>query len=183
MLCSGNQLVVIIFQRANIMRRRNPHQRSSQKRWGTTLVETALVLPVFLAFVLGLVELGHAYMVTNVMRAACREAARLGSTTGTTSAQVKQKALDMMGSACKASLVTVYVKDATAFDQAGTAPQTGTQLEAMPDIDLTNAKPLQLYMVRAKVNYNQIAIVPNIPILGKFLNNVVIQGQAFTRHE
>jgi Flp pilus assembly protein TadG len=82
--------------------------------------------------VLGLVELGHAYMVTNVMRAACREAARPGSTTGTTTAQVKQKALDMMGSACKASLVTVFVKDASVFDQAGTPPQTATALEAMP---------------------------------------------------
>jgi len=165
------------------MQRTQLYRRFSRLRRGTTLVETAIVLPVFLAFILGLVELGHAYMVTNVMRAACREAARLGSVSGTTSAQVKQKALDMMGSTCKSNLVTVYVKDASTFDQAGTPPQTGTQLEAMPDIDLTTAKPLQLYMVRAKVNYNQIAIVPNIPILGKFLNNVVIQGQAFTRHE
>jgi Flp pilus assembly protein TadG len=158
-------------------------RRSSQRCSGTTLVETALVLPVFLAFVLGLMELSHAYMVTNVMRAACREAARLGSVSGTTTAQVKQKALDMMGSACKASAVTVFVKDASTFDTSGTPPQTATALEAMPDIEVANAKPLQLYMVRAKVNYNQIAIVPNIPIIGKFLDNVIIQGQAFTRHE
>ena len=165
------------------MQRIKHHRRFGRLRRGTTLVETALVLPVFLAFVLGLMELSHAYMVTNVMRAACREAARLGSTTGTTTAQVKQKVLDMMGSTCKTAFVTVYVKDASTFDSAGTPPQTAGQLEAMPDLDLTTAKPLQLYMVRAKVNYNQIAIVPNIPILGKFLNNVVIQGQAFTRHE
>jgi Flp pilus assembly protein TadG len=165
------------------MRLRRSYRRSSQRYSGTTLVETALVLPVFLAFVLGLMELSHAYLVTNVMRAACREAARLGSVSGTTSAQVKQKALDMMGSVCKASLVTVYVKDASTFDSSGTPPQTATQLEAMPDLEVANAKSLQLYMVRAKVNYNQIAIVPNIPIIGKFLNNVVIQGQAFTRHE
>ncbi|HEY4232771.1 MAG TPA: TadE/TadG family type IV pilus assembly protein [Lacipirellulaceae bacterium] len=165
------------------MQRPQPLRRISRLRRGTTLVETAIVLPVFMAFLLGLIELGHAYMVTNVMRAACREAARLGSVTGTTSAQVKQKALDMMGSACKSNLVTVYVKNAGTFDQAGTPPQTATSLEAMPDIEVSSASPLQLFMVRAKVNYNQIAIVPNIPILGKFLNNVVIQGQAFTRHE
>ena len=98
-------------------------------------------------------------------------------------AQVKQKALDMMGSACKVSYVTVYVKDASTFDSSGTPPTTAAGLEAMPDLDLANAKPTQLFMVRAKVNYNQIAIVPNIPIIGKFLNNVIIQGQAFTRHE
>lgn len=165
------------------MRQRKSYRRSSQRYSGTTLVETALVLPVFLAFVLGLMELSHAYMVTNVMRAACREAARLGSVSGATSAQVKQKALDMMGSACKASLVTVLVKDASSFDTSSSPPTTATQLEAMPDLEVANAKPTQLYMVRAKVNYNQIAIVPNIPILGKFLNNVIIQGQAFTRHE
>jgi hypothetical protein len=122
-------------------------------------------------------------MVNNVMRAACREAARMGSVSGTSTAQVKQKALDMMGSACKASAVTIFVKDASTFDTSGSPPSTATQLEAMPDIEVASAKPLQLYIVRAKVNYNQIAIVPNIPILGKYLNSVILQGQAFTRHE
>ena len=38
-------------------------------------------------------------------------------------------------------------------------------------------------MVRAKVHYNDIAIVPNIPYLGSFLDDVTLEGQAFMRHE
>ena len=146
------------------MRRRKPQYRARRRRrgshhCGTTLVETALVLPVFLAFVLGLMELSHAYLVTNVMRAACREAARMGSVSGTSSAQVKQKALYMMGSTCKASLVTVFVKDASAFDGNNSPATDGASLENLPAIQLTNAAPRQLFLVRAKVHYNDIAIV------------------------
>jgi hypothetical protein len=38
-------------------------------------------------------------------------------------------------------------------------------------------------MVRAKVHYNDVAIVPHIPYLGSFLEDVVLEGQAFMRHE
>jgi hypothetical protein len=141
------------------------------------------VLPVFLLFVLGLLELGHAIMVSHVLRSACRQAARIGSTAGNSTAQVRAKALSVLGSAVDPSLVTVYVKSASAFD-AGANPSTSpTALEGMPDIELANADPRQLFMVRAKVRYEDIAIVPNIPYLGNFLDDVVIQGQAFMRHE
>ena len=68
------------------------------------------------------------------------------------------------------SLVTVYVKNAGAFDASGSPPTSGSSLEAMPDIELSTAEPRQLFMVRAKVHYNDIAIVPNIPYLGSFLD-------------
>ena len=41
-----------------------------------------------------------------------------------------------------------------------------------------------MFLVRAKVNYNDIAIVPNIPVPGQsFLDEVVLEGQSFMRHE
>ncbi|HEX3600301.1 MAG TPA: TadE/TadG family type IV pilus assembly protein [Lacipirellulaceae bacterium] len=161
---------------------RGMHQRRRRTRRGTTVVETALVLPVYLMFVLGLIELGHASMVQHVLNSACRQASRMGSTTGNTTAMVKTKTLTVLGSAVKQNFVSVFVKDASVFD-TGTPPTAGTSLEAMPNIELSSAPPRQLFMVRASVNYKDIAIVPNIPILGKFLNGVVIQGQSFMRHE
>src|SRR3990172_1803308 len=150
--------------------------RMRNSRHGTTVVETALVLPVFLLFVLGLIELGHAMMVSHVLRSACRQAARIGSTEGHTTAEVQAKTLEVMGSAVNTSAVTVYVKDAGAFD-AGSSPGTsGSELEAMPSIELNNAEPRQLFMVRAKVHYSDIAIVPNIPYLGSFLDDVTLEG-------
>lgn len=161
---------------------RGRRQRRTDLRHGTTVVETALVLPVFLLFVLGLVELGHALMVKHVLQSACRQAARIGSTEGHTTAQVRAKTLSVLGSAVDPSAVTVFVKNAGAFD-SGSPATSGTALEALPSIELNDADPRQLFMVRAKVKYKDIAIVPNIPYLGNFLDGVTLQGQAFMRHE
>jgi len=151
-------------------------------RFGTTAIETALVLPVFLLFVFGIVELGRAVFVQHVINGACRKAARLGSTDGNTTASVKAKTLAILGTAIKTTAVQVYVKDASSFDTA--SPSTsGASLEAMPDIELSTADPRKLFMVRAKVKYDDIAIVKKIPILGYFLKNVTLDGQAFMRHE
>ena len=76
----------------------------------------------------------------------------------------------------------VYVRDAGSFD-SGSPSTEGSDLEAMPSIELGDAEPRQLFMVRAKVAYQDIAIVPNIPYLGSFLDNVTLEGQAFMRHE
>ena len=157
--------------------------RQRKSRHGTTVVETALVLPVFLLFVLGLIELGHAVMVAHVLNSSCRQAARIGSTEGNSTAAVKAKTLEVLGAAVNASAVTVYVKDASSFD-AGTNPSTtASSLESMPAIELMDAEPRQLFMVRAKVRYGDVAIVPHIPYLGNFLDNVTLEGQAFMRHE
>jgi Flp pilus assembly protein TadG len=160
-----------------------PFRRWNRTRRGTTVVETALVLPVFLLFVLGLIELGHAQLVKNVMRSACRQAARVGTTDGHSTADVKQRVRDSLGSAVDPGLVTIYVKDAKSFDTPGPHPTSGTDLENLPNIELTSAEPRQLFMIRAKVKYEDIAIVPHIPILGNFLDDVVLEGQAFMRHE
>lgn len=158
-------------------------RRRPDLRRGTTVVETALVLPVFLLFVLGLVELGHALMVKHVLQSACRQAARIGSTEGHTTAEVQAKTLSVLGSAVNPAAVTVYVKNAGAFDAGANPSTSGSALEGMPSIELNNADPRQLFMVRAKVKYKDIAIVPNIPYLGNFLDGVTLEGQAFMRHE
>jgi TadE-like protein len=160
---------------------RKPLDRKRSRR-GTTVVETALVLPVFLLFVLGLIELAHAQMVKNVLRSACRQAARMGSTENNTTDEVRAHLLDVLDSAVDVSAVEVFVKDASSFDD-GDATSVGSELEAMPDIELADAEPRSLFMVRATVHYEDIAIVPNIPYLGGFLDEVTLEGQAFMRHE
>jgi Flp pilus assembly protein TadG len=157
--------------------------RQTRSRRGTTVVETAVVLPVFLLFVLGLIELGHAQMVKNVLRSACREAARVGSTEGHTTGEITQRVRDIIGTACDVAAVQVYVKDASAFDGSSSPSTSSASLENLPGIQLSEAAPRQLFLVRAKVHYNDIAIVPNIPYLGHYLDEVVLEGQSFMRHE
>ena len=160
------------------------HHQIHRTRRGTTAVETAFVLPVFLLFVLGIIEFGHAQMVNHLLRSACRTGVRIGSTDGISTAQVKQRVLDHLSSAINPSAVTVYVKNASVYDQGGTAPTSASALEALPDIELSDAESRTLFLVRAIVNYNDVSVVPlSIPFLGNYLDNLNLQGQAFTRHE
>ena len=143
-----------------------------------------MVLPVYLLFVFAILEFGHAMMVSNVMRSACRAGARLGSTEGQSTAAVEARVAEVIGGAVDPNKVQVFVKNADVYDDGGTPPTTGSGIEALPDIELTDAESRQMFLVRATVDYNDIAIVPiHLPILGPFLENVTLEGQAFMRHE
>ena len=137
-----------------------------------------MVFPVYLALLFGVAEFGHAQLMLNLLNSACRNGARIGSTEGTTTADVRNRVNQTMGAAVASSKVTVYVKDASVFDGAGTPPSTDSALEAMANIELSDAEPRQMFMVRAKVAYNSIALVP-MP----FLKNMTLDAQAFMRHE
>jgi hypothetical protein len=154
------------------------HRRRPADRRGTTLVETAFVLPVFLFFVLALIEFGHAQMVNNVLRSACRAGARMGSTHGRSTADVEGHVRQVLGSAIDVNAVQVFVKDASSFDNGGSVPAEQSSFESMPGVNLNEAESRQLFLVRARVNYNDIALVP-MP----FMQAVVLQGQAIIRHE
>ena len=70
------------------MTRRIRGNRSESRR-GAAVVEMAMVLPVFLTFLFGLYEFGHAYMVINTLKAAANKAARSGVETSELQALVK----------------------------------------------------------------------------------------------
>jgi Flp pilus assembly protein TadG len=150
----------------------------ARHRRGTAAVETAMVLPVYLTLLFGIAEFGHAQLMLNLLNSACRNGARLGSTEGTTTANVRARVNQTMGAAVATSKVTVYVKDASVFDSSSTPPNTDASLEALTDIEVKNANPRQMFMVRAKIRYNDIALVP-MP----FLKNMTLDAQAFMRHE
>jgi Flp pilus assembly protein TadG len=147
-------------------------------RRGTAVVETAFVLPVYLVLLLGVAEFGHAQLVLNLLNSACRNAARIGSTEGTHTTDVTAKVKQTVGTAVPANKITVYVKDASTFDGTGTPPSTDSGLEAMPSCEVATLQPRQMFMVRAKVAYNDICLVP-MP----FLKNMTLDAQAFMRHE
>ena len=163
-----------------MIRRKLRSIRGNQQRdrQGTTLVETAFVLPVFMLFVLSLVEFGHALMVNNVLRSATRAGARLGATEGRSTADVTAYVKQILGGAIDANNANVMVKNAEVYDSGSSLPEDGEDLEALPGLELNDAEPRQLFMVRAKIAYNDIALVP-MP----FMQTVVLEGQSFMRHE
>jgi hypothetical protein len=154
------------------------------KRQGTTAIEAAFVLPVYLLFVLAILEFGHAMMVNNMLRSACRTAARLGSTEGQSTSAVENRVEQVLAAAINPNKVSIFVKNAGVFDEGGAPPTTGSEFEALPDIELSEADSRQMFLVRTKVNYRDVAILPiDVPFLGAFLKNVTLEGQAFMRHE
>jgi hypothetical protein len=151
-------------------------QKSKQRR-GTTTVETAFVLPVFLLLLFAIFEFGHAQMINNMLSTACRNAARIGAVEGSTTAQVEERVEETIGKFVPLDAVEVFVKNASSFDGGGSTP-AGQGLEELPNIDLSTTEPRTLFVVRATVPYNEVAIVP-MP----FLEDVVLDAQAFMRHE
>ena len=152
--------------------------RSAKSRRGTTTVEAAIVLPVFITFVFAIVEFGHTQMVNNLLNSACRNAARLGAVEGTTTADVENKVREILGSGVNAAAVDIFVKDASAGDGAGGLPETGQGIESLSDLEVADAEPRQLFVVRATVPYNNVALLPN-----SLMKNVTLQSQSFMRHE
>jgi Flp pilus assembly protein TadG len=150
----------------------------SEHRRGTAAVETAVVLPVYLLLLFGVIEFGQAQLVTNLLNSAVRNGARIGSTEGTTTANVTARVNQTVGTVVPTSKITVYVKDASSFDSSLAPTVTDAAVEALPNLEVSGAEPRQLFLVRAKVKYNDICLVP-LP----FLKNLTMDAQAFMRHE
>jgi Flp pilus assembly protein TadG len=149
--------------------------RIRRERRGTTVVETAVVLPVFLLMVFVILEFGHAFMVTQVLQAAARRGARLGVTTGATSEDVVQKVKDILSGTISTDDVTVIVKNADVFDTSGSAPG---DIALLPDVEVADMEPRQLFLVRVEVPYDNVRVI-NL----EFLAGIVLKGQAVMRHE
>lgn len=157
---------------------RHAGRRRNGFRRGATTVEMALVAPLFFLFVFGLVEYGRVQMVKNMLHAACRSAARLGAMEGVKTADVRNRVLQMMSSSMNTSKLNVLVKNASVYDTGGTLPQTVSDYNNLPNIEVDSALTRQLFVVRATVSYSDISIVP-LPLP----SGAHIAGQAFMRHE
>ncbi len=137
-----------------------------------------MVLPLFFAFVFAITEYGRVQLVSNLLKSACRTAARQGATEGVSNADVRRRIQRMLGAAMDADRIDIVVKDASVLDGNGSLPSTAAGFESLPDVSLDRANSRQLFLVRAAVRYNDIAFVPF-----SALDNVTIAGQSFMRHE
>lgn len=153
--------------------RQRPDQRS-----GATLVEFAMVMPVFAIFMAGIIEFGHAYLVIGSLNAAARGAARLGAVEDITTAQVQAEAKRILGAAFRNSnAVTIRVKDAGVFDQS--APDVSNiNYAGLPNVEVSSLKAGKLFVVQLEVPYKDVAIMS--PFWAK---SVTLRSQSVMRHE
>jgi Flp pilus assembly protein TadG len=155
-----------------------PIRKSPAQRRGTAVVETAVVLPIYLLLIFAIIEIGHATMVVNLLQSGCRSAARMGSMQGPNTSQVIEEVRRTLGTAVNPNVVNVFVQDASSMDSGAVWPTTDAEVQALPPMEVSEAEPRQMFVVRASVNYNDVSVLP-MP----FLAGVTLDAQAFMRHE
>jgi hypothetical protein len=151
------------------------------RRRGTTTVELAVVLPIFLLILFSLFEFGHAFMTMELLKAAARTAARTGVTDGKTSADVQDAVHSMLAGGIDPNKVVIYIKDGGAFDDQSMDAETiqGLDYDELPDVEVSGMDPRELFIVRLEVPYSDVSIFPT----GGWLSGITLSGQAVMRHE
>ena len=153
--------------------------RRSADRGGTTIVETAVVLPIFFTMIMGVIEFGHCFMTIHTMNSAARRAARAGVPETATTAEISSLAHDILDSAIDAdhANVNILVKDASVFDQAG-FDASNLDYSALPDVNVEDLTSGQLFVVRIQVPYSEIGILGP-----RWIGSLNLYGQSVMRKE
>jgi Flp pilus assembly protein TadG len=88
------------------------HRLARRIRSGATTVEFAFVAPIFFMMVLGLIEIGRACMVTELLNEAARRGCRAGVIEGTGTTAIQNAATNFLTSVgINGESASVYVND------------------------------------------------------------------------
>jgi Flp pilus assembly protein TadG len=93
-------------------------------RRAASIVEFALVAPIFFIVVLGLIEIGRACMVTELLTEAARRGCRTGVIEGTSSGSIQKAATDY--------LTSVGISNESAGVYVNDVPAGNTNIQGMP---------------------------------------------------
>lgn len=102
-----------------------PAYRSTRvRRRGASVVEFAFVAPVFFMIVFGLIEIGRACMVSELLTEAARRACRVGVVEGTSYSSIQSTATNFLTSVgISGESANVYINDTLASSSSGVSSQ------------------------------------------------------------
>jgi Flp pilus assembly protein TadG len=138
-----------------------------QRRRGAAMVEAALVLPIMVTMVLGVVEFGRAQMVSQIVTNAAREGARAAIRDDGSNASVTQ-------------IVQTFLNSSLGVDPNNVAVSvTVTPAAGNPDPanECGDANIRDLVTVSVTLPFDDISFVP-----GHFLSGQNLLGQCAMRH-
>lgn len=130
-----------------------------RKRHGASVVEFALVAPVFFLLVFGMIEYGRMVMVQQVLTNATREGARRAVLDGATTATVKQVVVDYLHSC-----------------SINSATSANVTVNPDPPSSAGSGNPVT---VSVSLSFNQVSWLPS-PM---FLGGKVMKAQSVMRRE
>lgn len=143
-------------------RKRRRARKGRQRRWGGAVLEFALVLPLLISLLLGMLEFGRAFMVATAMTTAAREGARAGCVVNGSNTQVLSA-----------------VSTALANQNINTAHLSTTVKVNGVVANASTASTGNSISVTVIIPYNDVSWVG----LGKFLGNKNLTAYAVMRRE
>lgn len=143
-------------------------RRETPRRRGAAIVEAALILPIFFMVVLGIVEFGRAFMITQMVQNCAREACRKAVTGSYTNTYIiNDVKTDLAAAGVSGTNVTVTI---TVTVATGNPAVSGNDVTAATTKDLVN--------VVVSVPFSKVALIP-----GKYLGAKTLVGRSAMRHE
>ena len=144
--------------------------KKKNARRGAAMVEMALVLPVFLMLIMGIIEFGRAMMVSNLVTNAAREGARMAVLDGSSNTEVSAAVRTFLQGAISSSLTTSDIGISITVTPAPGNPN--------PANNVGSASPRDLIAVQVSLPFNKVALIP-----GKYLAGKTLTGTSAMRHE
>ncbi len=114
-------------KRRKAMRSRRRQQKS---RTGASVVEFALVAPLMILLTMGMMEVGRAVMVKQMLVNASREGARMAVLPGSTAAEVRARVQDDLANASISGVTVNITPTLLSAAGAGTPVTVEVQVEA-----------------------------------------------------
>ena len=138
---------------------------SPPDRRGAAIVEMAIVLPVFLLVLLGIIEFGRAMMVSQLVTTAARDAGRLAIMGGSSNAEVGQAAKDFLNTTLgvDAGDVTVIISVTASGGGSGG--------------DVANAQQGDMCTIQVQVPFDKVGLIK-----GDYLAGKLLKGDCMMRH-
>lgn len=159
------RLFAVEFVRVGMMieKRQKKHRRR-----GAAIVEAALILPVFFMVVLGIVEFGRAFMISQMLQNSAREACRKAVTGAYANSVITSDiTTELQAGGVKPADVTVSILVTV---EAGNPPVVGHDVAAATTRDLVS--------VTVSVPFSKVALIP-----GNYLGGKTLTGRSTMRHE
>jgi Flp pilus assembly protein TadG len=109
------------------------------RRRGASLVEFAVVAPVFFLIVMGLIEFGRAFMVKELLTEAARRGCRQGVIEGTSSSTIQSAAVNFLSNVgISGASASVYINGAAAGSTNVSAMPVYTEITVVVTVPVSD---------------------------------------------
>ena len=160
------------------MQKQNKRRRQ-QSRHGLAMIEFAMVLPIMIMVVLGVIEFARAFEVSTILETAAREGARLGMLSNIETEELTANQRVIQDVKRFVAAAGVPADDLEITITGWEVPDVGTPPTGDPNnVNLEEATRATYFQVEVTVPYSSVAYTNPI-----FLQDTTLRGNLIGRHE